>query len=194
MYLVQAEKLSNLKPLPFQDYVTVFVKAFYIQVCKSKQLCTLRFYIRRLNSSNGLQITLNTRPLNCGRWCRFFRLFFCFCEGLCTLTFVSIGCYCFIVLSFPLRTAIFQGVTNSNSSSKTKQKLNSLINDLSLKIRRWSDFFSTQTQKLWHIKKSWTILFYQVKSTLQADFTSVIQVFCHRCHSIFAFPDSTSEI
>ena len=97
-------------------------------------------------------------------------------------------------VSFPLRTAIFQGVTNSNSSSKTKQKLNSLINDLSLKIRRWRDFFSTQTQKLWHIKKSWTILFYQVKSTLQADFTSVIQVFCHRCHSIFAFPDSTSEI
>ena len=29
-----------------------------------------------------------------------------------------------------------QGVTNSNSSNKTKQKLNSLINDLSFKIRR----------------------------------------------------------
>ena len=90
MYLVQAEKLSNLKPLPFQDYVTVFVKAFYIQVCKFKQLCALLFYIRRLNSSNGLRITLNTRPLNCGRWCRFFRLFFCFCEGLCTLTLVQL--------------------------------------------------------------------------------------------------------
>ena len=76
MYLVQAEKLSNLKPLPFQDYVTVFVKAFYIQVCKSKQLCALLFYIRRLNSSNGSRITLNTRSLNCGRWCRFFRFFF----------------------------------------------------------------------------------------------------------------------
>ena len=32
--------------------------------------------------------------------------------------------------------AAFQGVTNSNSSNKTKQKLNSLINDLSFKIRR----------------------------------------------------------
>ena len=104
MYLVQAEKLSNLKPLPFQDYVTVFVKAFYIQVCKSKQLCALLFYIRRLNSSNGLRITLNTRPLNCGRWCRFFRLFFCFCEGLCTLTLVSIGCYC-----FPCELQFFRG-------------------------------------------------------------------------------------
>jgi len=32
--------------------------------------------------------------------------------------------------------AVVQGVTNSNSSNKTKQKLNSLINDLSFKIRR----------------------------------------------------------
>jgi hypothetical protein len=35
-FVIQAEKLSGLKPLPFQELVTVYVKAYYIQVRPSR--------------------------------------------------------------------------------------------------------------------------------------------------------------
>jgi len=82
-FVIQAEKLSSLKPLPFQDFVTVFVKAFYIQEAELEQ------WVADHPEYSASQLR-----------------------------------------------AVVQGVTNSNSSNKTKQKLNSLINDLSFKIRR----------------------------------------------------------